>query len=136
MTTIAKYPGLDPSVSIPHLVGQDFSQQGAGAFLLFDGYPDPIGVRSQHRPRKQWTLRALFSGDDFPGVQSLLDLFATAFAASDARLLITPSVAGGSPDDHVNEPTVVEVHQWDVNRQPGSVVAVSFTAVRVAADPE
>ena len=125
---IYKYDDPSARVDLPHLVAQDLSFEGEGAFLQFAGRSLPVGVRAGRPLARRWNFEAVFSRTERHLADSLVELIDAAYRSSDARLVL---VSEPSRDDEVSPRFVSEVHEFDMGREPGGIVRVSFEAREV-----
>lgn len=126
MATIARYDGSLVH-TFPHLISQGHNTNGSGAFILFEGRTAPVAARSEHI-FNVWDFEAVYGRDEHPQAADLLDLFHTAYTGVDGRLILTTTGAQSTGID-VSQP--VEVHSWNVRREPGGIIRITFTATEV-----
>lgn len=117
-------------ISFPRMTQQSLRREGEGAFVQFAGRPAPVGARPARRPARVWEIEVTLARDEHHLARDLDELLGEAFYSSDGRLDFVPD---SGKDDAVHPRTVVEVHEWDMGREPGGIVRISFQAQEVDA---
>ena len=107
---------------------QNFKRKGLGAFVQYEGRTKPVSARSTPISNV-WEFEFWFSASEHALAGDLLSLLDNAFAAVDDTITI---VTDGSAEALLAPASVlVAVHEWDVERRPGQVVGVTFSAQEV-----
>ena len=114
-------------VPLRRLTSQRRSTSAAATLLRFEGRDGRVSARTDAVDREV-DCTVVFPAGERGDAADLLDLFAAAHAAADARLTLRVRGAGAAENL-----MWVEVHSWDEPRAPGPLVRVGFTAVEVAA---
>ncbi len=122
---IQRYGMPHTRIEFPRLTEQSISREGEGTFLQFAGRDFPVGARPKRKPAKAWEIEIPLARSEQYLANEIDWLLEQAYFADDARLWFVP-------DKDVNDPvhpgTVVEVHDWDMSREPGGIVRFRFTA--------
>lgn len=131
-TTLTLLTNPLSSVTVKRMVTEDASHNVSATFVQFEGRDKPTGFRSQAQWRV-WDCEAVFARAEHSDANALLSLLTEAYSAADARLLMTTGRVNSLTFDSISpRDMVVEVHGWDIRREPGGIVRVRFQATEVS----
>lgn len=113
--------------TFPHLLVQDPSFRGQGAFLRVEGRTRPVAVRAPQSDR-EWSLEAVYPRTAQKAAQRLLWLLEASWDAPDARVRLRVD----SPrEDTLHESPIMEIHEWSQRREGGGILYVDFDSREV-----
>jgi len=125
---IQRYEMPHTRIELPRLTEQSISFDGEGTFVQFAGRNFPVGARPDRDPPRVWEIEIPLAKAEQYLANEVAWLLHNAYVSDDARLFFVPDM---SKQDPIHPGTVVEVHDWDMSREPGGIIRFRLTAREV-----